>query len=56
MMPQSDKSGVAITKQKTKEIFLYSEERKMESMKKLMSNPQSMGGDQMEGMIDMMVE
>ena len=40
LMPAGD-AGAApkLTKQKTKEIFLYSEEKKMDSMKKMMSNP-----------------
>ena len=46
-----------LTRQKTKEIFLDSEEKKLESMKKMMSNPQHMQSqDPMEGMMEMMVE
>lgn len=54
MMPTSD-ALPKITKEKTKEIFLYSEEKKMDSMKALMSSGR-MNGDPMEGMMDMMVE
>jgi hypothetical protein len=52
----SDRATPKLTKQKTKEIFLYTEERKMESMKKLMSNPGRYQSDPMEGMLDMMIE
>lgn len=48
-----------MTRQKTKEIFIDSEEKKLESMKKMMSEQQNaMGGgqDPMEGMMEMMVE
>jgi hypothetical protein len=58
MMPAGDGAPPAITKSKTREIFLYSEERKMESLKTMMSSG-GMGGpgyDQMEGMVDMMIE
>ncbi len=56
MAPESSNSAPKITKQKTKEIFLYSEEKKMDSMKKLMSNPSRYQSDPMEGMIEMMIE
>lgn len=57
MAPANSAGGAPrITKQKTKEIFLYSEEKKMDSMKKLMSNPGRYQSDPMEGMIDMMIE
>ena len=39
MMPAAGQEPPKITKQKAKEIFLYSEEKKMESMKAMMSNP-----------------
>jgi hypothetical protein len=50
-----------LTRQRTKEIFLDSEEKKLESMKKMMSDPANGmggmgGGDPMEGMMEMMVE
>ena len=49
-----------LTKEKTKEIFLDSEEQKLESMKRMMQeqqNPMAGGGaDPMEGMMQMMVE
>jgi hypothetical protein len=39
MMPSgAGKSAPKLTKDKTKEIYLYTEEKKMDSMKKLMSN------------------
>ena len=57
-MPTGDGQPPKLSKEKTKEIFLYSEEQKMEQMQKMMSsgkfNP--MGADPMEGMIEMMVE
>jgi hypothetical protein len=34
----SESKKPSITKERTREIFLYSEERKMESMKKIMSS------------------
>ena len=37
-------------------FFLYSEERKMESMKAMMSGGKMGGGDPMEQMFDMMIE
>lgn len=52
----TDTRAPKLTKAKTKEIFLYTEERKMESMKKLMSNPGRYQSDPMEGMLDMMIE
>lgn len=56
-MPNTEQ-GVApkLTKQRTKDMFLYSEEKKMDSMKKMMTNPQKYSADPMEGMIDMMIE
>ncbi len=48
-----------LTRQKTKEIFLDSEEKKLDSMKRMMSQQQqqpSMNDDPMESMMDMMVE
>ena len=56
MAPQgAGEGGVpAITKEKTKEMFFYSEEKKVESMKKLMSSQTGMR--QEEVMIEMMVE
>ena len=40
--PGGSTEAPKITKQKAKEIFLYSEEKKMDSMKKIMSNQSSM--------------
>jgi hypothetical protein len=46
-----------LTRQKTKEIFLHSEEQKMQTMKKMMSqNMMSQSQDPMEQMLEMMVE
>ena len=49
-----------ITRQQTKELFYYSEERKMESMKKLMEDSKKKGmgrySDPMEQMFEMMIE
>ena len=57
MMPGGARpTAPKLTRQKTKEIFLYTEERKMDSMKKLMSNPGRYSSDPMEGMLDMMIE
>jgi hypothetical protein len=59
---QSSADGKAapskLTRQKTKEIFLDSEEKKLDSMKRMMSQQQqpSMNDDPMESMMDMMVE
>lgn len=55
LAPSQSDSAPKITKEKTKEIFLYSEERKMESMKSMMTGGR-MGGDPMEQMFDMMIE
>lgn len=57
-MPSSSDEPPKLTRQKTKEIFLYSEEQKMDQMKKMMDSGKfnQMGGDPMEGMIEMMVE
>jgi len=55
-MPANGGEAPKLTKQKTKEIFLYSEEKKMDSMKKMMTNPNKYSQDPMEGMIDMMIE
>lgn len=38
MMPQSN-DAPKLTKQRTKELYLEQEEKKMESMKKMFSNP-----------------
>jgi len=59
--PTAGSGAPKLTRQKTKEIFLDSEEKKLESMKKMMSDPAhsmggGMGGDPMEGMMEMMVE
>jgi len=56
MLPASGNDAPKLTKQKTKEIFLYTEEKKMDSMKRLMSNPGKYNADPMEGMMDMMIE
>jgi len=56
LMPANGGEAPKLTKQKTKEIFLYSEEKKMDSMKKMMTNPNKYSQDPMEGMIDMMIE
>ena len=48
-----------LSKQKTKEIFLDSEEKKFESMKAMMQNqkgPMNTQEDQMEAMVEMMVQ
>lgn len=45
-----------LTRQKTKELYLEQEEKKMESMKKMFSNPGMQQQDPMEGMITLMVE
>ena len=37
MAPATAEGPPKLTKQQTKELFFYSEERKMESMKKLMA-------------------
>jgi hypothetical protein len=59
LMPTASNEPPKISKQKAKEIFLYSEEKKMESMEAMMKsgkfNPMS-AGDPMEGMIEMVVE
>lgn len=57
MMPSQSESAPKLTRQKTKEIFLYSEESKMESMKKMMTSGKMMQNqDPMEQMLEMMVE
>ena len=56
LAPAAGDAAPKITKEKTKEIFLYSEERKMESMKAMMSGGKMGGGDPMEQMFDMMIE
>jgi hypothetical protein len=56
MMPSKDDAAPKLTKQKTKEIFLDQEGKKMEAMKKMFSQPRSQGGDPMEAMLEMMVE
>jgi hypothetical protein len=53
MMPTASDAPPKVTKEKAKEILFYTEERKMESMKSLMTQMQ---GDPMESMVDMMVE
>lgn len=58
-MPAQGQGAPKLTKEKTKMIFIDSEEKKFESMKKMMSEQQSNpmgGGDPMEGMMEMMVE
>jgi hypothetical protein len=46
-----------LTRQKTKDIFIDSEEKKLDSMKKMMTEQQNMQSqDPMEGMMEMMVE
>jgi hypothetical protein len=57
LAPSSSDAPPKINKEKTKEIFLYSEERKMESMKIMMQGGR-MGAqaDPMEQMFDMMIE
>lgn len=64
-MPPTPAAGEApaapkLTRQRTKEIFLYSEEKKMDKMKSMMENQrfQNPGAmdDPMDGMIEMMVE
>ena len=39
MMPAGQDAAPKLTKQKTKEIFVDQEEKKMQEMKKMMSNP-----------------
>jgi hypothetical protein len=61
MMPTATDQPLKLTKQKTKEIFLYSEEKKMDQMKNMMSSGKfgggmGAGGDPYEGMMEMMVE
>lgn len=59
LMPAPSKEPPKLTKEKAKEIFLYSEEKKMESMEAMMRsgrfNPMQ-AADPMEGMIEMVVE
>ena len=55
--PASGGPPPSLTKQKTKEIFLDSEEKKLESMKTMMKNQAQMQSqDPMESMMEMMVE
>ena len=60
MAPAANKGPPTLSKQKTKEIFFDSEEKKFESMKSMMQNQK--GGamtsqeDQMEAMVEMMVQ
>lgn len=61
LMPTTQDGPPKITREKAKEIFLYSEEKKMQSMEAMMKsgrfNQMGMGGgDPMEGMIEMVVE
>ena len=53
-------SRPSISKEKAKEIFFDSEEKKFESMKKMMSDPRNQQmdtqDDQMKAMIEMMVQ
>ena len=61
MMPSTPEGqGPKLTKQQTKELFYYSEERKMESMKKIMAkgmrNAMRQNQDPMEQMFEMMIE
>ena len=57
MMPSgAGASKPSLTREKTKEIFLYTEEKKMDSMKKLMNNPSRYQSDPMESMLEMMIE
>lgn len=55
--PQPGSGAPKITRQKCKDIFIDSEEKKLDSMKKMMSEQQSMQSqDPMDGMMEMMVE
>jgi hypothetical protein len=60
MAAPTSKGAPSLTRQKTKEIFFDSEEKKFESMKAMMQNQK--GGainsqeDQMEAMVEMMVQ
>jgi len=61
MLPPTTKEETQapkLTRQRTKEIFLYSEEKKMDKMKSMMDGAKSGMGmeDPMEGMMEMMVE
>lgn len=61
LMPQASDEPPKLTRAKAKEIFLYSEERKMQSMEQMMKSQKfggmgMGGGDPMEGMIEMVVE
>lgn len=63
MMPQTpageEVQAPKLTRQRTKEIFMYSEEKKMDKMKSMMESARMQGGmgeDPMEGMMEMMVE
>lgn len=58
-MPQPGKGQPKLTREKSKSIFLESEEKKLESMKRMMSSGQQMGAapdDQMAAVMEMMVE
>ena len=63
MAPAAGDQPVKLTRQRTKEIFLYSEEKKMEQMKTMMESGKfggmggmGAGGDPFEGMMEMMLE
>ena len=59
MAVPSNKGAPSLTRQKTKEIFFDSEEKKFESMKTMMQNQKGAMNsqeDQMEAMIEMMVQ
>ena len=59
MAAPSNKGAPSLTRQKTKEIFFDSEEKKFESMKTMMQNQKGAMNsqeDQMEAMIEMMVQ
>ena len=43
-MPAQGKTAPKLTREKTKKIFIDSEEKKLESMKKMMSEQKHMGG------------
>lgn len=51
--PAQKEAAPKLTRQKTKEIFLDSEEKKMDSMKSIMQNRSA---DPMEQMFEMMIE
>lgn len=58
MAAPTGKGAPTLTRQKCKEIFFDSEEKKFESMKAMMQNQRGMNSqeDQMEAMIEMMVQ